>query len=388
MVDQRSLREVFRSIDPTLATTDQFFQDLIVLATDFSPVNTLLNSLPLRGRPQPQQLGQLKSTYEILVYARVYYFTLAQARSRATYRTLFTIFIGLNQNFHQSNVFHSLVTRMLCLVASLAPYIVVGPPLITYHRGLFVEDKIHFSRLGSRRKTSALIQMHKAISRVANGTCEELAETLQAFGNRLQQRQQNWSQDDFFQPRVDWPEDDFDRVYYPWGTAHKRLAVWISHKNLPPPAEGGHERKKLSATHGTSTQRDLVANSEFSIQGRDRGDLLRFPAIVTVQPGGTAFELASDFAACRRLRPKSDVTAYFSILWYGTNEKLSTYDVITGMLHNMGLIAKSACSICQRRRRRQYPRGRRRRPRPRTTPVNHGDPEFLRHFSSLLQNAN
>ena len=71
------------------------------------------------------------------------------------------------------------------------------------------------------------------------------------------------------------------------------------------------------------------------------------PATVTVSPGASAHEISIDLERSNDYRDL-DVTAHFSILCIGANEKFSLHNIIFDALCKRNIIQPEDCPICYR----------------------------------------
>ena len=346
----------------TLPFTEDWIKRLERLGSDCSQVSTLLAhyGVDLRGNPLYSELCDL---YRLLVYAHAYHIAAAILVSRREFSTELTLFVGLNENFHLSNLFHGPVNAIINLISSASDMVYVSPPWISKERRHFQRDRLHLSAGGAEGKYSAIKNMVRICNRSLRAGVPHhliMEEINGHFAQKQTRLAQNFRPSVFgppWQPPLMTPDDrcrhrQAQRYFYRPQGSGKKMAVW-SAKTETHLAPG---KSHLYVLHGTSLQRDLIDGNGFSRRGRQKNNLLRAPATVTVSPGATGFTMSQDLPGYVRNLDGKRVTALMSLFYLGTNEKLQFVDLIDLLLHNAGKIGQGRCAVCKRQKKAQQRR--------------------------------
>ena len=399
-ISAASLQLLFAGLGSVLRLPLDFFVELLALATNFEPVTSLLQHHRLQVEDECSH--KIQHDFTLLILAQAYYLAGAIVSSRSRFSSRITVFFQLNENFHDSNIFHKVVDAVIRLLVNYLPFAYLGPMLVARQQHLFVKDRLHLSHWGSKRKAGMLKDFFRHFRRgLANKDTDikDLLAAIDAKLNILHQRQAARSRPRFgtawkpYSAGGKYRANLFEKQHYPYAKSGKKLAIWDTLHELKLETIQQLGSTKLYIMHGTSMQRDLISPSPHSSKERRQDRLLGYPGSLTVSPGATGSTMALDLRESPRLEKLANHTYFMSVFYIGTNEKLELHSMIVGYLCNQGLITTKDCPVCERlgqrnselrgERRRARQLNREERPRP-----PHQPPKVLTEFERLLEKLN
>ena len=313
---------------------------------------------------------EINAIIKLVTYAFAHYFI----KSISTSKNLGVenvLFVAPPENFHRSNVFHTLINEMFSGITNFTGEFSL-PSIVPRNRGNFVKDDLHFSKDGAK---TCIRSLHLFVDTLAqqlhttkdiNCTANHLKEKFNSDPlNRTQKR-------NYIGYRFQ-NSPEFKREYYKKGSSSKFTASWESKNNLRETKKkckfplGFLNKDKLFVAHCDSLFKHIIGENEFSVKNRKNGKLLRLPACITVTPGCTVFDLSQELESSRIFQDFSR-QAFISLYFFGTNEKLKVLACVDGFLCNLGLISHKRCSMCYTHSKRP-----------------HVTPDFLKDFIDKCQ---
>ena len=332
--------------------TMSFFEEVNNLAHDSAPITFVLQNL--RVNLCLEEMENLLKVYKFSVYALLYNFFGLVAKTKSVSQSIWTIIIQPNENFHPSNAFHHVVSKLLVLVASTSSDISICSALVEKQSVNFCSDTIHFNACGAKRKYFMFREFINIVANRLHSDTKDLEGVMREVNDRIKllHKSQHPTQvmaRDAFSKRKPINTNLRDK-FFEFQPSRKLLSVYCSksvltnHGKIP---LAHLQKKHLYTLHTDSMFWDF---SDYSVhKNKHTNKLLVFPASLTISPGASAYTLCKDIDSSPLIR-NSKFDSFLSILYPGTNEKLSLHDTLTSFLCNKKIIRHSECSICKRRK--------------------------------------
>ena len=319
---------------------------------DFSPIYKFINTLKKKFFINDQQLRHLKIDYSNYVVDTTYSFLLATKRSKDKFESEFVILIEPHENFHSGNVFHETLLKILKIIAGTSEKILIGPRLFPKDKCFFFKDKIHLSDLGEKKLYNMVRSSVNILARnlsVDKDNIDNAMSELRVFC--AEKAPDNSCTHDVcrFGPR-DGVDHHFDKLtYYRAQPSNKLLGLWsppTKLSNLGKFPLAHLHKDHLLIWHGTSLFRCFICKKYQNRIKRANSVLFPIPATITISPGSTAALLSKDIHESSELQ-SLNITAFISVIYFGSNEKSHFANIMSAHLCDQNLLTGKECTICE-----------------------------------------